>query len=107
MKTSRRRHILFRIHSSGDIPQGDIIIQILRENLLSLFGEIVVADSKLYLEEFDDAKGRGVIQCDAKTMKEVLAAAAMMYEIGKNKVSFEPVKTSGTLKTLKPKLNDD
>ncbi|MBD3405507.1 MAG: hypothetical protein GF411_05150 [Candidatus Lokiarchaeota archaeon] len=104
MKTSRRRHILFQIHCSEKISEGDWIVQTIRENLHSLFGEIVVADSKLYLEEYLESTGKGILQCEADVLRQVLASAALVNEIGKREVSFQPLKTSGTLKTLQSKL---
>jgi RNase P/RNase MRP subunit POP5 len=68
---------------------------------MSLYGEISAADSKLYLVEFDEKSGEGILQCTAPALDKVITSAVLIGAIGKKLVSFEPKRTSGTIKALK------
>jgi RNase P/RNase MRP subunit POP5 len=68
---------------------------------MSLYGEVSAADSKLYLVEFDAKSGTGILQCTASSLNNVITSAVLIGSIGKSLVSFEPKKTSGTIKALK------
>jgi RNase P/RNase MRP subunit POP5 len=68
---------------------------------MSLYGEVSAADSKLYLVEFDEKSGTGILQCTASSLDNVITSAVLIGSIGKSLVSFEPKKTSGTIKALK------
>lgn len=70
------------------------------KSLLSLYGEVHAADSKLYLLDFDESSGIGVLQCSEPALKQVITAAAIIDAIEQTSVSFEPKKTSGTIKGL-------
>ena len=101
MRKNRRRYLLFQLHKErGAITSNDLSIAIWR-SLLSLFGEIEAAKSKLYLTEFDEKEGMGILHCNAEVLSHVIASAAVIESINGIKVSFEPRKTSGTIKSLK------
>jgi RNase P/RNase MRP subunit POP5 len=68
---------------------------------MSLYGEVSAADSKLYRVEFDEKSGTGILQCTASSLDNVITSAVLIGSIGKSLVSFEPKKTSGTIKALK------
>jgi RNase P/RNase MRP subunit POP5 len=76
------------------------LISEIRKSLLSIFGEVVVADSKLFLNEYDEESGEGILQCSAAVLESVIAAAALVRTVEKTEVSFEPRRTSGTIKSL-------
>ncbi len=100
MKKNRRRYLLFQLHKeNGSIDAKDLSIAIWR-SLLSLYGEIQAADSKLYLTKFDEKEGIGILHCNAESLSRVIASAAMIESINDINISFEPKKTSGTIKGL-------
>jgi RNase P/RNase MRP subunit POP5 len=100
MRKNRHRYLLFRLHKEkGSIDEKDLSIAIWR-SLLSLYGEIQAADSRLYLTEFDEKEGVGILHCNAESLPQVIASAAMIGSINGVNVSFEPKKTSGTIKSL-------
>jgi RNase P/RNase MRP subunit POP5 len=76
------------------------LIQAIRESLLSLYGEVSVADSRIYLNEFDPDTGVGIIQCNAASLAQVLTSASIISTINDTRVSFAPKTTTGTLKSL-------
>ena len=70
------------------------------KNLLSLYGEVGIADCKLYINEYDPKTGIGFLQCNASKLEYIIAAAALLNIIDQTKISFQPKKTSGTIKAL-------
>ncbi len=102
MKKSRRRYLSFHLHSDGPtIDDEKQLSNAIWKNLLSLYGEISAADSKLYLVSFDQEKGEGVLQCTLSSLEKVITSAVLIGSIGKSLVSFEPKRTSGTIKALR------
>lgn len=101
MKKSRRRYLSFQLHSDELTFDDKQIGMAIWQNLLSLYGEVSAADSKLYLVEFDRKTGTGIIQCTASSLNKVITAAVLIATVGESLVSFEPRKTSGTIKGLK------
>ena len=71
------------------------------KSLLSLYGEIQAADSKLYLIDYEEFSGEGILQCSLPSLQQVIAAAVVIGQIDGTSVSFEPRKTSGTIKGLR------
>ncbi|MBE0526689.1 MAG: hypothetical protein IH631_07080, partial [Candidatus Thorarchaeota archaeon] len=43
----------------------------------------------------------GILQCNQPSLQQVIAAASVIGTINETTVSFEPRKTSGTIKSLK------
>lgn len=68
--------------------------------MLLLYGEVHAADSRLYLLDFDEKTGIGVLQCSADSLQQIITAAAVINMIEDTPVSFEPKRTSGTIKGL-------
>ncbi|MHA1965769.1 MAG: Rpp14/Pop5 family protein [Candidatus Thorarchaeota archaeon] len=101
MKKTRRRYLLFLLHSDDTKVDDKKLGTAIWKNLLSLYGEVSAADSKLYLVEFDEKSGAGILQCTASSLDKVITSAVLIGSIGKSLVSFEPKKTSGTIKGLK------
>ncbi|MFW9955984.1 MAG: Rpp14/Pop5 family protein [Candidatus Thorarchaeota archaeon] len=100
MKRSRRRYLLFHLHREGPSVNDKQLNMALWKSLLSLYGEIHAADSKLYLLDFNESSGAGVLQCNESALKQVITAAVVINTIEQTSVSFEPKKTSGTIKGL-------
>ncbi len=101
MKSIRRRYLSFKLHSEGSSIDGKHLTLAIWNNLLSLYGEVSAADSKLYLIEFDEGSGTGILQCIAPSLHKVITSAVLIGSIENRLVSFEPRKTSGTIKGLR------
>ena len=101
MKKTRRRYLSFHLHSEKPISDDKQLSTAIWKNLMSLYGEVSAADSKLYLVEFDEKSGEGILQCTAHSLDKIITSAVLIGSIGKKLVSFEPKKTSGTIKALK------
>lgn len=101
MKKSRRRYLAFHLHCDGPILDDEkLLSNAIWKNLLSLYGEVIAADSKLYLVSFESDKGDGILQCTLSSLEKVITSAVLIGSIGKTMVSFEPKRTSGTIKGL-------
>jgi len=101
MKKVRRRYLLFTLHQEKPPVDERQLISSLWKSLLSLYGEMQAADSKLYIIEYDEKTGEGILQCSLSSLPQVIAAAVVIGSINETNVSFEPRKTSGTIKGLK------
>ena len=100
MKKVRRRYLLFKLHQEGATIEDKQLSLAIWKSLLSLYGEIQAADSKLYIIDYDESTGEGILQCTLPSLQQVIAAAVVIGEINGTIVSFEPKKTSGTIKGL-------
>jgi RNase P/RNase MRP subunit POP5 len=100
LRRNRRRYLLFHLHSDRRSIGAKHLSTALWKSVLSLYGEIHAADSRLYLLDFDEATGVGVLQCNASSLQFVITAAVIIDKIEGVQVSFEPKKTSGTIKGL-------
>ncbi|MHA1939131.1 MAG: Rpp14/Pop5 family protein [Candidatus Thorarchaeota archaeon] len=101
MKSRRKRYLRFCLHREGSSLNGKQLTNEIRKNLLSLYGEVAVADSRLYLSEYNEDSGVGILQCNAAVLEKVITSAVLIGSVEKTRVSFEPKKTSGTIKGLK------
>ncbi|MHA1484775.1 MAG: Rpp14/Pop5 family protein [Candidatus Thorarchaeota archaeon] len=100
MKKTRKRYLQFALHRNGAEITEKQFSSAIWSSLLSLYGEICTADSKFYLNSYDTKKGTGILQCNATALEKVIASAVMISSIGNTRVSFEPKKTSGTIRGL-------
>jgi len=103
MNPNRKRYLSFVVHRDGSPVTGKQLSTAIWKSLLSLYGEVTVSDTRLYLNEFDEISGMGYLQCNLYRLRHVIAAAALIETINETKVSFEPKKTSGTIKALHQK----
>lgn len=101
MKKVRRRYLRFKLHQEKNPIEEKQLTSSLWKSLLSLYGEVQAADSKLYIIEYNEETGEGILQCSLPSLPQVIAAAVVIGTINETAVSFEPKKTSGTIKSLK------
>jgi RNase P/RNase MRP subunit POP5 len=101
VKKTLRRYLSFCLHSDGLSIDAKQLGGAIWKNLLSIYGEVCAADSKLYLVQYDEKTGNGILQCTLSSLNMVITSAVLIGSIGKSLVSFEPKKTSGTIKGIK------
>lgn len=101
MKKTRRRYLSFCLHSDGSSIDTKQLGTAIWKNLLSIYGEVCAADSKLYLVQYDEKTGDGILQCTLSSLDMVITSAVLIGSIGTSLVSFEPKRTSGTIKSIK------
>jgi RNase P/RNase MRP subunit POP5 len=101
MKSRRKRYVRFCLHMDGPPVSDKRLASAMRMSLLSIYGEVEVADSRFFLNEYDESSGIGILQCNAASLDNVITSAVLLSSIDGTSVSFEPKKTSGTIKALK------
>ncbi|MHA1771124.1 MAG: Rpp14/Pop5 family protein [Candidatus Thorarchaeota archaeon] len=104
MKIYRKRYVLFELVMQGSQVTEQQLVNAIRKNLMGLYGEITVADSRVYLQDYNEETGQGVIQVNEQLLEKVLAAASLIHTIESTKISFIPKRTSGTIRALSKKM---
>lgn len=102
----KKRYIAFKVFSSGVVTKKDVIDAILSE-AVSLFGEIRTADFGLWILEFNKEQRTGFLVCNHRCKEEVVSSLTLIGSIKRQKVSFQVVGVSGTIKSLKRKFLKD
>jgi RNase P/RNase MRP subunit POP5 len=59
----------------------------------------------LWLVELNIDEGYGIIRCSHLTKETIITAISLVKEIEGNKVILSPFKTSGTILSLKKRIN--
>lgn len=55
----------------------------------------------LWISQLNLEEGYGIIRCSHQTKEIIISALTLIKEINGNKVILSPIKTSGTIKTIK------
>ncbi len=100
MKLNRKRYVSFQLHQDGQAVTLRQLNNAIWKSMLSLFGEVAVAEARFYLNEYDEAESVGYFQCNSSQLDNVIAAVVLLESIEHTKVCFRPIKTSGTIKAL-------
>ena len=58
----------------------------------------------LWLSELNWKEGYGIIRCSHQTKEIIISALALVKEINGTQVILSPIKTSGTLRSIKKKF---
>jgi len=101
LKSRRKRYVRFRLHTDGPPVDEKQLASAVRMSLLSIYGEVEVADSRFFLNEYDVKSGLGILQCSAGSLDNLITSAVLLSSIDGTSVSFEPKKTSGTIRAVK------
>ena len=76
------------------------LLRAIWEALYSLFGDIGVAACNIWLIDFDEKKGVGILRCSHRKVEEVRAALACI-KIGRRPLCIRVVRTTGTVKAAR------
>lgn len=98
VRSVRKRYIRFQLVCDGPPLLTKDLAFAIRKMLLSLYGEIVVADSRLFLTKYDEESCEGILECDSRVIDYVMTAMALLYLIDSTKVSVRFIRISGTIK---------
>ena len=61
MKSRRKRYVRFCLHMDGPPVNEKQLASAVRMSLLSIYGEVEVADSRFFLNEYDERKTDGLL----------------------------------------------
>ena len=82
------------------LNQRDIINSVW-ESIWKYFGLKEASKVGLWLLDFNFTEGFGLFRCSHNTKETVISALTLITEISGNKVIFSPIKTSGTIRSIK------
>jgi len=75
-------------------------------SLARLFGEYGASQAELSLIEYNPEKKLAVFRCSHKALEIVKASIAAMTEVTGEKMAFHVIRVSGTLKSLRTKIDN-
>jgi len=102
VRNERNRYILFKIIHNGilSLDHSDILKSIWK-SIWYFFGIKEATKIGLWVIEIDLEKEFGIIRCAHQTKEVLITALSLITEINGFKVILSPVKTSGTIKSMK------
>jgi RNase P/RNase MRP subunit POP5 len=101
----KKRYIIFRLHSSEPVPFQDMKAAVW-DSVLNWLGdnEAPNADMHIVKNLWSQGNQTGFIRCHPKYVEQVKMALALIHQIGDEKVIFQTIRVSGTIKSGKGKL---
>jgi ribonuclease P/MRP protein subunit POP5 len=101
----RQRYIFFRIFTENELSfDQNYLLRTIWQSIWRYFGMKEANKIGLWLTEVNLEKGYGIIRCSHHTKEIIISALALIKEINGKKVILSPVKTSGTISSIKKKL---
>lgn len=98
----KKRYIFFQVHSKGPVPYYQMK-QAIFDSLLDFLGERDLAKASVRLIKNLYSSGKGVVQTNPKAVDSVKLALALIHQIGEERVLFQTLRVSGTIKSGKSK----
>jgi len=106
VRNERNRYIIFKIISEEilSIDHSDILKSIWK-SIWRFFGMKEANKIGLWVIEIDLENAFGIIRCAHQTKEFIITALSLITEINGSKIILSPVKTSGTIKSIKNYIN--
>jgi len=95
----KKRYILFTVHSDGPVEYHNLKSAIM-DSLLEFLGERGFSQANIRLIKNLCKPPKGVIQTNPKHVDSVKTSLALIHQIGEEKVAFQTLRVSGTIKAL-------
>jgi RNase P/RNase MRP subunit POP5 len=101
---AKKRYIIFRLHSDSPVPFQDMKAAVWN-SVLNWLGdnEAPRADIHIVKNLWSQKEQSGFIRCHPKYVDPVKMALALIHQIGDEKVIFQTIRISGTIKSGKEK----
>jgi len=104
MKKERQRYIVFKIITEGNlILNQNIILKAIWQSIWRYFGMKEAIKIGLWLIELNLEENYGIIRFSHETKEVIITSLTLVKEINGNKLIFSPIKTYGTIKSIKKK----
>jgi len=102
VKKERNRYILFKVitKDKANLDQREVLNAIW-QSIWKYFGLREASKVGLWLLDIDLKEGFGIIRCSHSTKEIVISAITLITEISGKKVILSPIKTSGTIRSIK------
>ena len=102
VKNERNRYILFKIIKEENLNfEPQVLLNSIWKSIWRFFGMKEANKVGLWLIEFNEEKNLGLIRCAHQTKELIITALSLVNEISGKKIILSPIKTSGTIKTIK------
>jgi RNase P/RNase MRP subunit POP5 len=105
VRNVRRRYLALRVHSEADISE-DELSQVISDKIHFLYGVKGAAETNLRMIEYNPQLKQGIIRCNHDKLNETRAALAHITAINDSPVAIQVVTVSGTIKTLRKRLEE-
>lgn len=104
----RKRYITFRVHSEEKLDYMNIRGAVWN-SLDSWLGEqdLALANIRIIKNLWDPRTQTGFIQCDHRYVDLVKTGLALIHQIGDERVVFQTLRVSGTIKSAKKKAGSN
>ena len=99
----RRRYLLVKI-DGNKIPHERDFQNALWLSLIRLFGEYGASQAEMTLTEYDPKMKYAIIRCSHKSLFMIRPAITTITKIGDAKIALHVLLVSGTLKTLRRRM---
>ncbi len=98
----KKRYVIFRIHSESPLNYPNVRDAIL-DSLANWLGQNEMAKAKIRIIKnlWDGREKIGFISCSNKFVESVKVGLALIHQIGDQRVIFQVVRVSGTIKSGK------
>jgi len=103
----KKRYVFFRVHSNKPV-QYNHVRDAVNNSLINWLGDKDFASSKTRLIRnlWDPRDNSGVIRCSHKSVDDIKISLALVHQIGDNRVIFQTLRVSGTIKSGKEKIEE-
>lgn len=102
MKKERQRYIIFKIITEGNLLFNQkLILKSIWQSIWRYFGMKEANKIGLWLLELNLEKSYGIIRFSHETKEVIITSLTLVKEINGNKVILSPIKTYGTIKSIK------
>lgn len=101
-KREKNRYLVYEV-TAGAPAKGEDLGKAIWKSALDLIGELGVARSGLRVVDFDDAKQKGVVKVNHKSVEEGRLILALVKEANKKPVALSVIGVSGILKKARGK----
>ena len=105
VRNVRRRYLALKIHGETDTSESDLR-RAISDKIHFLYGVKGAAETDFRMIEYDQQLMQGIIRCNHDRLTETRAALAHITAINDAPVSVQVVTVSGTIKTLKKRLEE-
>lgn len=99
----KKRYVVFRVHSRGEVPYQSLKHAIL-ETLLEFLGENEFGRARIRLVKNLWNGKEGFLQTTPKFVDSVKMGMALIHQIGEERVAFQTLKVTGTILSGKKAL---
>ena len=106
MKLKRMPSMTFRLHSKNPVVYSDMKGAVLN-SIMNWMGEGGFSSSKCRIIKnlWDHGNQIGWIECSPKSVDDIRMALALIHQIGDERVIFQVIRVSGTIKSGKEKMD--